>query len=473
MPTVIYVPGLPGSVLRHRTSSADRKIFPPSVFAALIGPSQELKDLLKGPDDLQTDDDVFAAEPIRTTRFLGFDLMKQADTLYDLFAASGVPESDQIRLGWDWRRPVTDDALPHSVIPVFAARLEDAIATGEQVVVFAHSTGGLIVRHLLESRPDLAPAVSRFVAFGVPWGGTLKPFAVLAGQHGFGPIGAADAQEVFASNWAAFDVLPRANGLRLVTNAAGEVNPLTDLSWVGDHAGEIAPRAAASNSALGTPTRDWTLPIPVTNVAGWGVQSLVSARVAADGAVTFNPSGLDNDDGDFDHPEEDELTYQGDGTVPFVSASWLRGDRVTSHFVPIGATDQVTNGNRRHSELWRNSGIAALVSHHLAGTPAQPIANAAVDWSDKLTGGNTPVRVRYVMRGADGARLPGAEARLENLRLMRDVVHQPGADGRGQIRVENRGIFPMTHGGRFRRVEFRPSWDGAPQQPRQRMFIEP
>lgn len=480
---VLYIPGLPGSELREPTGGgASRRVFPPRLSQIFPRLDPALRLRLQGPDDLSPAqaDGIQRGEPIGVaTRFLGFDLMKQAKSLYDILERIGIGPSEILRFGWDWRRPVTDDALPTSAVTELSARLAGLPAP---LPVIVHSTGALLLRSCLEKNPDLAARVSKILAFGAPWLGTLKPLAVLVGQQGFGPIRPGDAQEVFTSCWSAFDVLPRATGAGLTVDSAGnEVDLLADPSWTtalandpqGLLAARITRRAAHSLANLGTPAPPWTLPIDVVNVVGWGKKTLVQAVRGVDGGIAFQPAGLDNeaaDDAEDGCITRNEAHHQGDGTVPLVSAAGLTGDRVTTCFVPIGALASVHLSNRRHSELWRNPGGEALLRHHLVGGPAPVLAFAAVDWSDKLNPGD-PVRLRYVMQNADGTPLPGAAPRVVRT-TGGDIPLPVASDGRGFVEL-GRGAFPKTGSGRFRRVVVELAWehDAAPQQ--QAMFIEP
>jgi pimeloyl-ACP methyl ester carboxylesterase len=481
VPKVLFVPGLPGSELRFRRPDGSlQTVFPPRLSQILPGLDPEVKRRLKGPDDLDSDDGVSAGPPIRSAgRFLGFDLMKQAQSLYDILEGLGIGQRLQLDLGWDWRRPVTDDAGPGSAQRALESLLA---AQPEPVTAIVHSTGGLLLRHFLEQHPALVPKVARVIAFGATWAGTLKSLAVLLGRQGFGPVKTRDAQEVFASAWAALDLLPRDRGSRLVQDPAGqEVDLLSRVDWTqvlpndpqGALGSAIRSRAAHSLATLGKPAAEWTLPVDVVNVVGWGKKTLVGATLGAGGVIDLAPPDLDNeagDDAEDSCADRREMIYQGDGTAPVSSAAWLRGPRVKTYFVPIGALAQVTLSNRRHSELWRNPGGQALLAHHLAGAPLTALAFAAVDWSDKLDPGAATVRIRYVMQSPDGAPLPGANPRVRTANG--EVAGPLGADGRGLLELP-RSAFPKTAGGRFRRVVARLPWQGDATPKEQAMFIEP
>jgi len=156
--------------------------------------------------------------------------------------------------------------------------------------------------------------------------------------------------------------------------------------------------------------------------------------------------------------------------VPFASAAWLRGDRVTTFHVPIGALKQVTLSNQRHSALWRNPGATALLAHHLAGRPFTAFSYAAVDWSHKVDPAADQVRIRFVMQAPDGSPLPGANPAVRT--TGGDLPGEVGADGRGLFDL-SRESFPKTRGGRFRRVVVKMPWDGDLEPADQAMFIEP
>ncbi len=474
--TVLFVTGLPGTNLHLEEAGGGlgQQVFPPGLFALFQPLSPTLRARLSGPEDLTVRDGVAAGEPIRSTGFLGFDLLKQADSLYEILEECGV-SGDRLRpVGWDWRRPVTDEVFADSAQNRFRAALE---AAPQGVIVVVHSTGGLIVRHFLERHPDLAGKIGRLVCFGVPWAGTLKTFAMLTGQHGFALIGPADAQRVVAANWAAFDLLPRPNGPGLVFDDAGQpFDPLRDTRWAApDLAAQIERRAAFSidPANYGAPGRDWTAEVPVTNLAGWGEKTLVRADVGNAGNVVFNPLDHDNEFGGGNVADERELVYQGDATVPLASAAWPRGDGFETLFIPIGATHRLPGNSRPHNVLWRNTGGREVLKHLLSDDDDDRLdafAYAAIDWSDKVDPGTGQVRVRFVLQRLDGTPLPGGVLRLR--RPGPDVEVRPGPDGRGVARVE-RGFFPLTQGGRFRRAEMELDWDDAPQPKPQNVFIEP
>jgi len=304
MPRVLFIPGLPASKLRvRRNDGTSKKVWLPRIGQMLPSLEPAVMRRLRGPDDLASDDGVFAGLPIRSAaRFLGFDLMKQAGSLYDILSDLGVPAADVLKLGWDWRRPVTDNSLPAGSdgSPGSACRALKSLLElqAEPVTVIVHSTGGLLLRHCLEHEPSLVPRVERIIAFGVPWGGTLKSLAALVGQQGFGPISAGEAQTIFASSWAAFDLLPRDAGIGLTVDPTGqEVNLLSDTGWTlaipNDSQGSLGTamrlRCAHSLEVLGVPGADWTLPIDVVNVAGWGKKTLVRAVLGVDDTIDLDP----------------------------------------------------------------------------------------------------------------------------------------------------------------------------------------
>jgi hypothetical protein len=416
-----------------------------------------LKRRLLGPDDLTVDDRVAAGEPVGSLRFLAFDLAKQADHLYAILEGCGIAGPRLVKVGWDWRRPVTD--------PTARAALRGAILGGAgRCTVIAHSTGGLLVRQLFEDEPALLAKVERVVAFGVPWAGTLKPLKVLVGQQPFAITPEKKAQELLASAWAAFDLLPR-DRVGLTFGAGGaaiDVTAPAHRNWVpAPLAAKMNPRLEHTRSAagLGTPGPAWAFSTPLLNLAGWGERTDVRADVAADGTVTFNHS-LPGDDAD----------HQGDGTVPLVSAGFLGGAAVETLFVPIGAYQQSKGSNRPHSSLWRNPGGRDALRHLLAGAPLDRFVYATVDWSDKVDPGAATVRLRFVIQQRGGASFAGGVLRLANLAAKPEVP--VGATGRGTAKA-NRSAFPKVQGGRFRRIEVELDHPDFAEPVATSMLIEP
>lgn len=439
MSRVVFVPGLPGSDLHERNAdgSLGKKLFVPKPFVEMVTLPASLKRRLLGPDQLAADDGVVAGEPVKSLRFLAFDLAKQADHLYAILEDCGIAGPRLAKVGWDWRRPVTD--------PAARATLRGAITTGTgSCTVVAHSTGGLLVRKLLEDEPALLPHVERVVAFGVPWAGTLKPFKVLVGQQDFGITPREKAQELLASSWAAFDLLPRGRAGLTFGAAVGEVDVTAPAhrSWMpAPLAARMNPRLDHTRSAagLGMPGPTWGFATPLLNIVGWGEPTDVRAELRADGTVTFNGS-LTDDDAD----------HQGDGTVPLVSADFLHGAAVETLFLPIGGYQESQGSNRSHSSLWRNPGGRDALHHVLTGAPLDRFVYATVDWSDKVNPGAATVRLRFVMQRRGGTSFLDGVLRFANLPGAPEV--RVGATGRGTA-TANRSAFPRIQGGKFRRIE--------------------
>ena len=453
---VIFVPGYPGSELREAASG--RKAF---LKLSTFVPAPDEGDLLRlhGPDDLLAADPIEAGPPIeRFARFLLFDLGKQAKSLYDILEGLGI---DPVKLGWDWRRPVWDLRV-QSDLEVAIRRLHQQ--SGQRVTVIAHSTGGLVVRYLLEMKPELVDRIERLVCFGVPWAGVLKSLRFLAGVDPFVTVPAARAQALIATTWAAFDLLPpdptrtdmtdaAGNPLDLVIDGSGrQVSPLIKRGWFPAHlAAAMRPRAVAADRELGVRTpalQLGTRRLEVTNVVGWGSSTAVQATISGSGAgqtISGWRIGADVLDG-------------GDGTVPYRSASWLRGADVTTYHLPVGFHSGATQ--RKHSSLWRNPGGRNLLHHLLVGEALTPFVYTAVDEDDFGDLGADRVRVRISALRDDGAPIPQLSLRSTDLVGQQLELELQSTDGRHIVRVP-RAAMRIVHQQMFRRFTLRLSWDGG------------
>src|SRR5258708_40151651 len=100
-------------------------------------------------------------------------------------------------------------------------------------------------------------------------------------------------------------LLPTAQSLTIFFGENGQATtPLADPSWIK----EQYMRDLAANAHGPFPQQFDTLPL--TNVCGWG-------------GVTWTTASIDKNTRAVDFAATDKEA--GDGTVPFVSSSWLRG----------------------------------------------------------------------------------------------------------------------------------------------------
>lgn len=475
---VIYVPGLPASHLHERAT--EKRIF---LSLGFNNPQ------LEGPNDLGAHDPVRAGEPIRrVAKFLFFDLAKQAESLYDLLGRFGIKATP---FGWDWRRPVWDLARPDSVQRKLAAKLAELHPpSGPQVTVIVHSTGGLVLRALLERQPDLCRHIERVIAFGVPWAGTLKSLRFINGQSGFaGIVPASRTQKVLTRSWAAFDLLPPdpthlidGNGPLALTfrrTAQGDqpASALVDRDWINSLPSELRAaaeeRAVRAHGHLGArrPQIDTAgEPLEIVNVVGWGADTDVSAELIGQGTGARLEIRSSKGDATLDG---------GDKTVPRRSAAWLAsGDpvNVRTYHVPVGRLPSTRN--QPHSSLWSNPGGINLLEHLCGNQPSlAPFCYAAIDGDDAVAG-QPSVRVRLVALAADGSPLPGAKVRTRGL-IGGDFGQdfRPAFDGRHMITLERQKIPRVGNPpapSRVRRLRLQIGWqENGRDRWQERRFLIP
>ena len=408
---VVFIPGFPASELRQ--TSRRRTIFPPSLADLLDREKKkELLRLLAGPD--VPPGDIVAGEPIRGV----LEVAKQAQSLYDIlrqhFGYTLQGGDDLAPVGWDWRLAIDHPKVQDGVVQAID-RLSQV--HGRKVVVLVHSTGGLVLRALLEQRPEVAAKIERILAFGVPWAGTLKallyvaqgePFGlVIAGQRIVG-FSKTEVREVMSHCQAAYDVFPPdpaktemrgADGkpLNLFMVGSRQAGPLVDLAWIpsGPSRDFMRDLARRADQRLGSRSSEIRLPggvavPPITNVVGWGVTTDTRCAMAADGSLDFGTGP------------------QGDGTVALVSASWLRGPGVRTFFVPIGVYP--TNGiPNPHSRIWDSPPVLELFHQALADKAPEPFVCAAAD-GDQAIDRRSDVTLRLAAADENGNPLPNAKA---------------------------------------------------------------
>ncbi|HEX5759246.1 MAG TPA: hypothetical protein VF121_08630 [Thermoanaerobaculia bacterium] len=413
---VVFVPGFPASELKQK--SKNKTIFPPAL-TDLTNEQRKKKviRLLSGPDD--PPGDIVTGEPIRGV--LG--VAKQAQSLYDVLREYGYSTQDGSFLapvGWDWRKAI-DDQTGQADLAGAIERL--AQQHGRGVVVIIHSTGGLVLRALLEARPQLASKIEQILAFGIPWAGTLKAVRFLGKGEPFGLIffgkkliglSAAEVREVMTRCQAGYDLFPpdplktRLQGtdgkdLDLFVDAGqNQIGPLVETSWIPKGPAKDFMREMAAKADLRLGRRTSTIDLPgvttprITNVVGWGAATETRCMLTADGRLDFQPA-----------------TKDGDGTVAMVSAAWLRGPGVRTFFLPIGLFANFIIPER-HPRIWDPPPVRELFNQVLKDTEPMPFVCGAID-GDEAVDRSVPFTVRLVASDADGRPLPGARADFSTL----------------------------------------------------------
>ncbi|HVT61083.1 MAG TPA: hypothetical protein VHR45_22155 [Thermoanaerobaculia bacterium] len=454
---VVFIPGFPASELRLKATG--EVIFPPALGDFLSAErKQQLIRLLTGPDD--PPGSVVAGEPIRAV----LDIAKQAQTLYDLLNEYGYSTrggTNFTPIGWDWRGAVDADQVLADV-----AGAIDALSAqngGAPVVAIIHSTGGPVFRRCLELRPELAAKVEQILALGIPWAGTLKSFGFIATGEAFGPfppfqLSAQEVQGIMSHAQAAYDLLPPdpaktdmtgvdGKTLDLFVDAAGfQEGPLVDLRWIAadPRFDYMRQRAQDADQRLGQRSSEIVLQgaatPPITNVGGWGVGT--ETRITIDQAGQLSPP---------------QFTTEGDGTIPLVSARWLRGNGVRSFILPIGAYP-VGQIPMVHSQIWNSPPMRQIFDQVLKDTSPAPFVCAAADGDDAVDPQAASVRLRLIAVDATGQALPNAIATLQGLN--QPQAFQLGGRVRLEIAVP-RTDFRANVGSDLCRFEIDVIWDGG------------
>jgi Lecithin:cholesterol acyltransferase. len=426
-------------------------LFPPGLDD--ISTPNKREKLIEQLCDVAPPPKIVAGQPIRRVMIIA----KQAESLYDILRTRfgyTTESGDNFRaIGWDWRLAI-DDAKVQSDIRDKIRELR--AATNQKVVVILHSTGGLVFRRLIESDAALQNDIDSILAFGVPWAGTLKALRYLTHGEAMGfltaKLSAAQTRKIIRCAQAAYDLCrseeaktdftsPSGTKFKLVQNAARKaIAPLTTTSWMPNNA-EVQQLAATADARLGS--RTWILDakIPVINVAGWGL--------ATQTLCTIQGSDVDYDE-----------TPEGDGTVPFVSATWLRGARgarVRTLPVPIGVTitDQIPDP---HSQLWNCEPVAQILNEVLRDAPESPFVHASVD-NDTSLDRNLDVLVRVTASQPDGTPLPGAKVTLHLAR--NDNRTKTMKDTRLDISFARNASMQANFGSRCFRFRIDVEWTGG------------
>jgi len=431
----IFIPGFPASELYDSTTN--ERLYPPNPLD-LLDPAKK-ESILKR---LEKIDGVRAGNPILATlRFFGpaastlFAILRD-DYGYDI--TDDNPNSANFcGIGWDWRQSIaSDDTI---------ARIKKALdslspSRDGKVVAIVHSTGGLVFRAFLEKNPEYLPCFEQVLALGVPWCGTLEALNALskgAAIH-LGPLPvpiltAEDSFRILRNAQALYDLLPRCKDMNLVFVNGQAGTPFDDQSW-------LPPQFAPMFAKAYGPFSQTFDALPVTNVCGWGGDTWPVATIQ-DGVVTIPP------------PENDK----GDATVNYISASWLKGAKVRTIALPIGAFVDAALP-QVHRQLWAPPAMRQIFDEVLKDAPRQPFVCAAADKDQYIDPRADPVMIRIGGTAADGTPLPNGKV---SYKLGPTPVSNPfGAERQMDIRMP-RSAFQQDPAPNIRRIELRVTWDGG------------
>lgn len=453
MKPIVFIPGLPASELVQR--STGRVVFPPPLKKMLSESGREK--LAKLLIDSGPRDELVAGEPIREV----MEVAKQAQSLYDILRGQygyTIHSGQNFRaVGWDWRRAIDDGAVQRAIVEA----IDDLhLANQSKVVVIAHSTGGLVLRRLLEQQPAVAEKIEQVIAFGVPWAGTLKAVFYVARGEPFGlplaRLSSRQVREIMSHSQAAWDLFPpdpaktdlldrHGQPLNLVTDGAGrQIGLLVDHRWMpaGASGAHMAALALRADERLGSRSAEITLQqiqmLPITCIAGWGVQTETRCVMTSDGSVSFQRS------------------KEGDGTVALRSASWLRGSTVRTFYLPIGLYP-MAGIPFPHSRIWDSPPVRTLLDQLLRSVPFEAFIAAAVD-SDDGRDPEKDVTIRLTAADQSGQPLPNAAVSFDL--LGRTVTSSFGGSQLLEIVIRRAGIRSRVSGKFFRTV-LRVTWTGG------------
>jgi len=320
---IVLLPGIIGSVLEKD----GKDLWAPScgaIFSALISRGKSLQQLKLGADDITVDD---LGDGIRATRLIadtrivpGFIKVDGYNRISEMINGNfeveqgtidiqkrTYPPANYFAFPYDWRRDnrVSAKRLADFIRQRLAEWREYAGAQA-QVIIVAHSMGGIVARYYLEALQGWTDCKA-LITFGTPFRGSVKALNYLANGCDLGPFEFTDLVRSFTS---VYQLLP----IYKVVRVDGGLQKVTDV--------EI-PRfnRDAARSALAfhqriidlielRKKRDGHSAYVLAPVVGQYQPTLQSAELFQDSLTVSEevPS------------EFDELLGHGDGTVPRLSA---------------------------------------------------------------------------------------------------------------------------------------------------------
>ncbi|GGT58374.1 hypothetical protein GCM10010271_72340 [Streptomyces kurssanovii] len=324
------MPGIGGSAL-YRADGTPLWALDPATGLHPIRSFRELAapgHLLRDPD---FDDGVRATKLMALpvpglTRLLGGyrDLRTTLFQHLDLVAGETYTE-----FPYDWRRPAAHNALLlERHVRDRLIRLRGRYPNAE-VVLVAHSMGGLVAREFLE-RHDQHRSVRALITLGTPFRGAVKALDFLVNGPRVAHVRFSSLAEEFARLPALYELLPVYPFIRLGTSPDSRLGGTKDVLHLLPHGGDKhATEAAKFLDRLNESPE----PTVTRSFVGFGAPTLQQAVLSGSRLTVMRGSHL---------LPASHRTVDGDGTVPLLSASPR-----SSEAKRLGSTPQ----NQTHSGL--------------------------------------------------------------------------------------------------------------------------
>ncbi|MFE1437176.1 alpha/beta fold hydrolase [Streptomyces sp. NPDC058739] len=405
---LVLVPGIGGSAL-HRADGTPLWAIDPAAGRRPIRAFRELAapgDLLR---DSCYDDGVRATQLMSLpvpglTRLLGGyrDLRRALFRRFDLVEGQTYTE-----FPYDWRRPAAHNAaLLDRHIRERLTRLRRRYP-GAEVVIVAHSMGGLVAREYVE-RHDQHRTVRALITLGTPFRGAVKALDFLVNGPRVAKVRFASLAEEFGRLPALYELLPLYPFIRLGTAPDA---PLAGIEAVrhllAPGANEHVARAAAFLDRLNQSEH----PTATRPFVGFGAPTPQQAVLSGSRLTVMRGSHL---------LPGSHAAGDGDGTVPLVSATPRSGEALRLPSTPQNQTHAglVTGRDTLQSLLIQIADLVREGQILQRGRLAEPSTAAGTDAAPSAVTGDLPsAATDAAPSAADGATPspaapPGADSAL-------------------------------------------------------------
>ena len=337
---VVVVPGIGGSVLSAagrgaggNVSSAGRARFstgPVTAASALVSPGR--LDLAGSPDLMPTGlvTGFTAIAPLVTLPGYRGLLRHLSDTfdgvVTDVYRPPVPisPDADVLLFPYDFRRSVAETALRLDQAVGEALRNRGAAAGGGQVIVLAHSMGGLVARYWAGALGGWQRCRA-LIMLGTPHRGAPKAMDWLVNGAGAGRLRLPAVTKVIRAWPSVYELLPQYEAVLAIPADGDPGTPveLTELPasllaaqpGLASYAQQFADMAAAGRRTHERIAAAW---VGVDPALAPQVVSYVGRGHATLNLAVLNNSGLTVSKAD--PPWRGNVGWRGDGTVPMLSA---------------------------------------------------------------------------------------------------------------------------------------------------------